>query len=58
VWIFHIPTGRGAQQFSRLYVEIDGRDNFNAVPIGLDVKLFDRLGANDGLAHEMKLQKV
>jgi hypothetical protein len=41
----------------RLYIEIDGRNDFNAIPIRLNVELFYSLGANDGLGHEIVLQK-
>ena len=44
----------GAEQgydFSRLDVEIDGSNHFNAIPIGLVVEFFDSVGADDGLGH-------
>ncbi len=35
--------------FSRLYIEIDGRNDFNAIPIRLQVELLDSVGANNGV---------
>ncbi len=46
--------------FAGLHVKIDGRNNFNAIPIRLLVELFDSLGANDGidgLGHGIVLQR-
>jgi len=40
------------------YIEVDGRNNFNAIPTRLQVELFDNLGANAGPGHEIVLQKV
>jgi hypothetical protein len=47
-----LAAAGGAEQgnnFARLYIEIDGRNNFNAIPIRLLVEFFDSAGANNGV---------
>jgi len=54
-------AARGTEQrnnLAGLYIQIDGRNNFNAIPIRLQVELFYGLGANDGLGQRFVLHSI